>query len=86
MQEFVDRIDKLAAQCRQIPNLQACRDLIRMCDAAYNTATDLSNELVDCRRRNKLSARSETLLANLEESIDNIEKMLVFARLMYPPK
>ena len=86
MLEYFDRIDNLAAQCRKINNVQACLDLLKMCDSAHSVGTELSRELVECRRRNKLSARSQTLLEELEKSIDNVEKMLTFARLMYPTK
>jgi hypothetical protein len=43
----------------------------------------LSRELVECRRRGKLNAHSETLMTRLDESIDNVEKMLTYATLRY---
>ena len=83
MLEYFDRIDELATKCRRIPNVQACVDLMQMCSTAHKVATELSKELVECRRRNKLSPRSQALLEDLEESIDNIEKMLTYATLIY---
>jgi hypothetical protein len=86
MLEYFERIDKLATQSRKLPNATACSDMLKMCDAAHNIASDLSKELVECRRRGRLSSRSETLITKLDESVANIEKMLVYATLMYPKK
>ena len=82
MLEYFERIDKLATRCRRINNVQVCLDMLKMCDAAHNIGVDLSKELVECRRRNKLSPRSKELLEQLEQAIDNIEKMLTFAKLI----
>jgi hypothetical protein len=86
MLEYFERIDKLAAKSRQLRNSTACRDMMTMCNAAHDIATELSRELVECRRRGKLSAHSETLINQLDESIDNVEKMLTYATLKYSNK
>ena len=86
MLEYFQRIDKLAAKSRQLHNATAWKDMLTMCNAAHDIATELSRELVECRRRGKLSARSETLIKQLDESIDNVEKMLTYATLKYSKK
>lgn len=86
MLEYFERIDEIATKCRRIPNVQACRDLLQMCDTAHTIGTELSKELVECRRRNKLSPRSQSLLTELEESIANVEKMLTYATLIHGPR
>ena len=86
MLDYFERIDKLAAKSRRLSSARASLDMLKMCDAAYAIAVDLSRELVECRRRGKLSARSETLIKKLDESIDNVEKMLTYATLRYPTK
>jgi hypothetical protein len=86
MLEYFERIDKLAARSRQISNTTARQDMMTMCNAAHDIATELSRELVECRRRGKLSAHSETLINRLDESIDNVEKMLTYATLRYSKK
>ena len=86
MLEYFERIDALAAKSRRLPNADACHDMLVMCNAAHNIATELSRELVECRRRGKLSAHSETLINQLDESIDNVEKMLTYATLRYSKK
>ena len=83
MLEYFERIDALAAKSRKLPNADACHDMLVMCNSAHNIAVELSKELVECRRRGKLSARSETLINQLDESIDNVEKMLTYATLRY---
>ena len=82
MLEYFERIDNLASQCRKIQNPNICSDLLKMCDTAHSTGVELSKELVECRRRNKLSPRSQDLLERLEQAIANVEKMLTFAKLM----
>jgi hypothetical protein len=86
MLEYFERIDKLASRSRRIPNVTACSDMLTMCDATHKIAVALSKELVECRRKNKLSPKSSELLTKLDESIVNIEKMLTYATLMHPKK
>jgi len=83
MLEYGMRIDKLVAKSRGLHNAKARQDMLTMCNAAYDIATELSRELVECRRRGRLSAHSETLINRLDESIDNVEKMLTYATLRY---
>ena len=86
MLEYSERIDALAARSRKLAKPIASADMLKMCDAAQKIAIELSKEMVECRRRGKLSARSETLINKLDESIDNVEKMLIYATLRYPKK
>jgi hypothetical protein len=85
MLEYFERIDELAAKSRKLP-MDACADMLTMCEAARDIAVELSKELVDCRRRGRLSARSETLITRLDDSIANVERMLTYAILLYPTK
>jgi hypothetical protein len=86
MLEYFERIDKLVSRSKALPNAEARSDMLIMCNAAHDIATELSRELVECRRRSKLSAHSETLINRLDESIDNVEKMLTYATLRYSKK
>ena len=85
MLEYFKRIDQLATKSRKLP-MDACADMLTMCEASRDIAVELSKELVDCRRRGKLSARSETLITKLDESIAHVERMLTYATLLYPTK
>ena len=86
MLEYFERIDKLVSRSKALPNAEARADMLTKCNAAHDIATELSRELVECRRRSKLSAHSETLINRLDESIDNVEKMLTYATLRYSKK
>lgn len=86
MEEYFERIDKLVSRSKALINFEARADMLTMCNAAHDIATELSRELVECRRRSKLSAHSETLINRLDESIDNVEKMLTYATLRYSKK
>ena len=86
MGDYFERIDKLVVKSRRLPNAEARADMLTMCNAAHDIATELSRELVECRRRSKLSAHSQTLINRLDESIDNVEKMLTYATLRYSKK
>ena len=86
MLEYFERIDKLVSRSKALSNAVARSDMLTMCNASYDIATELSRELVECRRRSKLSAHSQTLINRLDESIDNVEKMLTYATLRYSKK
>ena len=86
MLEYGMRIDKLVSRSKALPNAEARADMLTMCNASYDIATELSRELVECRRRGKLNAHSQTLMTRLDESIDNVEKMLTYATLRYSKK
>jgi hypothetical protein len=83
MGDYFERIDKLVSRSKALINTEARSDMLTMCNASYDIATELSRELVECRRRGKLNAHSETLMTRLDESIDNVEKMLTYATLRY---
>ena len=86
MGDYFERIDKLVSRSKALSNAEARADMLTMCNAAYDIATELSRELVECRRRGKLNAHSQTLMTRLDESIDNVEKMLTYATLRYSKK
>jgi hypothetical protein len=86
MGDYFERIDKLVSRSKALINAEARADMLTMCNAAYDIATELSRELVECRRRGKLNAHSQTLMTRLDESIDNVEKMLTYATLRYSKK
>ena len=86
MLEYFERIDKLVSRSKALPNAEARADMLTMCNASYDIATELSRELVECRRRGRLNAHSQTLINRLDESIDNVEKMLTYATLRYSKK
>jgi hypothetical protein len=57
--------------------------MARMINPVRVIANELSQELVECRRLRRMTSRAETLEAKLQDSLDNAEKMLMYARLRY---
>ena len=83
MDQYLLRIDQLTAQSRQFKSYEAREDMARMINPVRAIANELSQELVECRRLRRMTSRAETLEAKLQDSLDNAEKMLMYARLRY---
>ena len=83
MDQYLLRIDQLTSQSRQFKSYEAREDMARMINPVRAIANELSQELVECRRLGRMTARAETLEAKLQDSLDNAEKMLMYARLRY---
>ena len=83
MDQYLKRIDQLTAQSRQFKSYEAREDMARMINPVRDIAQELSQELVECRRLRRMTSRAETLEAKLQDSLDNAEKMLLYARLRY---
>jgi hypothetical protein len=83
MDQYLLRIDQLTSQSRQFKSYEAREDMARMINPVRVIAQELSQELVECRRLRRMTSRAETLEAKLQDSLDNAEKMLMYARLRY---
>ena len=83
MDQYLQRIDQLTAQSRQFKSYEARDDMNRMIRALRATTNELSQELVECRRLGRMTARAETLEAKLQDSLSYAEKMLMYAQLRY---
>jgi hypothetical protein len=83
MDQYLQRIDQLTSQSRQFKSYEAREDMARMINPVRVIANELSQELVECRRLRRMTSRAETLEAKLQDSLDNAEKMLMYARLRY---
>ena len=83
MDQYLLRIDQLTSQSRQFKSYEAREDMARMINPVRAIANELSQELVECRRLRRMTSRAESLEAKLQDSLDNAEKMLMYARLRY---
>jgi hypothetical protein len=81
--KYLERIDQLSRQSRRFKSYEARDDMNRMIHPVRATANELSQELVECRRLGRMTARAQTLEAKLQQSLDNVEKMLMYAQLRY---
>ena len=83
MDELHTRLDRAHGEIRGIRNKRAQRDLYLMLRPIERVLTQMSSESVECRRLQRVTDRYERLVAQCEELLDNLEKHLLMARLMY---
>jgi hypothetical protein len=83
MKEIFDRIDVVYNQIRTLKNKQAQRDLITMLHTLDTALNRLDQESVECRRIKRETVKYQKLRQECEELLDNLEKHLTFARLLY---
>jgi hypothetical protein len=77
--------ERLTEAIRHIANMQdrfVRRDLDRMLKTVREALDDLDRESVECRRVHRTTARYEQLKTLADERMSNLEKHIVFARLV----
>lgn len=77
------RFDQAHDQIRSIGNKRAQRDLYLMLRSIERTLTQISSESVECRRLQRVTPKYENLVSQCEQLLDNLEKHLLMARLMF---
>jgi len=83
MDDIFKRIDAVYSQIRAVKNKQAQRDLLTMLHTLDTALNRLDQESVECRRLRRETTRYQALQKECYELLDNLEKHLTFARLMY---
>ena len=73
----------LELRVRRISNDQARRDLMRMLGVAQRILADLDRERVRCRRLQKPTVAYQELHKKAMQQLDNVEKNLLMATLIY---
>lgn len=81
--DYDTHLDQLFAQIRDVKNKRAQRDLLVMHRAVERVLTDLDRERVECRRLQKETNKYQELHAQIGELLDNLEKHLTLAHLMF---
>ena len=77
------RLDQAHAQIRTVKNKRAQRDLYVMLGPVEKTLTQMSSESVECRRLQRITPKYQKLEEQCMELLDNLEKHLLMARLMF---
>jgi len=77
------RLDNVFFQIIQIPPAMR-EDMRRLWRPARAVWTDLDQELVECRRLNKPTARYQDLKQDLQNRLDLMEQYITFATLLTP--
>jgi hypothetical protein len=83
MDDLYERATAAMAQIAGVNNRQARRDLLVMLKNVDRALNELDRESVECRRLHKSTTRFSELQKYAEELMVNLEKHLVFARLLY---
>jgi hypothetical protein len=83
MQDIFQRIDVVYGQIRAVGNKQAQRQLLTMLHTLDVALNRLDQESVECRRLRKETAKYQALQNECNELLNNLEKHLTFARLLY---
>ena len=73
----------LEARIQRITDIQARRDLVRMLKVAQRTLVELDRERVRCRRLQKPTIAYQELHQKAMQQLDNVEKNLLMATLIY---
>lgn len=73
----------LESRIQRITDIQARRDLVRMLKVAQRTLVELDRERVRCRRLQKPTHAYQELHQKAMQQLDNVEKNLLMATLIY---
>jgi len=73
----------LELRIQRITDIQARRDLVRMLKVAQRILVELDRERVRCRRLQKPTLAYQELHQKAMQQLDNVEKNLLMATLIY---
>lgn len=76
------RLTQIETQIPNIKNRQARRELTMMLKSAHAALTKVDQELVECRRLQRQTARYQELVTNADQVLKFVEQHLVFAALL----
>ncbi len=81
LSELIARQDAAFRKITALPS-QYKTDLMRLDTNAYDIRTEISKELIACRRKGRPSLKYNELVNKLAEVIDLMEQYLTFASLL----
>jgi hypothetical protein len=79
--DYDTRLDQIRSQITKKP-LAIRRDLLKMHDHCLKIRQKMSRESVECRRLHRTTGSYTRLEQELEESLDSLEKYIVWAGLI----
>lgn len=82
MDNLYTRLDLAVPRITAIKSKLAQRDLIKMVRAIDKKLTEIDQELVECRRRQKNTLKFNELHEQATALLDNLEKHITFASLI----
>lgn len=82
MDDLRARLSQITLQISQVKNRQARRDLTMMLRSANAAMRNIDQELVECRRRQRATAKYQDLVTEADQVLKFVEQHLVFAVLL----
>ncbi len=82
MEQFI-KLENLFNAIRETNDIRAKSELFKMYKNCKKIATELSIEMVECRRTKRNTARAQTLENELDSAIKNLEHWVFFSKLLY---
>jgi hypothetical protein len=67
----------------ETPNMKAKKDLRRFYENCRKAYAELDKEMVECRRRQRITHKYTELQAQFDECIKHFEQWLIMAKLLY---
>ena len=78
-----DRLDECLTALQSTTDMQAKSALWKFYENCRTTWIKLDNEMVECRRRQRLTHKYTELQAEFDEYIKHFEQWLIMSKLMY---
>lgn len=80
--DLIQRHNTLNLAIARVKGHQAHKDLLKMARSCDNYRSDISKELVECRRLKHETVKYQGLLVRYAESISTLEEYVTFAVLL----
>ena len=74
--------ERMAREIKATPNYQHRADLTKLYRSCENIHFDITNEMVECRRRKIETAKLRELHQKFEEAVNTFDQWLVYSRLL----
>jgi len=74
--------DRMAREIKATQNRQHRTDLLKLYRSCENIHFDITNEMVECRRRKIETAKLRELHKQFEEAVNTFDQWLVYSRLL----
>jgi len=81
--DYESKLEELLLLVRTTKDMRARSQLFKMYTNCKSVYTEMSKELVECRRYQKVTHKYTELEQKLQENITNFEQWAMFATLLY---
>lgn len=82
MDNVAEIFDKMSKEIKATQNYEHKKDLLKLYKSCENIYFEITNELVECKRRKHQSVKLRRLQKEFEQAVENFEQWLVFSRLL----